>query len=509
MSAIKGRGAKVRTVKQHESKKGSSNENTDSPNLSAIDRASFLEGLQLNYGNPLHSTALEEDLNVEEQYLSVSVSTRPEKNQLVKKGKKRKSGMSCDPEPQHGDADIPSIHSVCRRVAHLTRHQSPFMAGSNRARNIARLLHEYTESIARPPHTKDNLLVYDLGVSDHKTISMELSFQSPLSMPNRQIRFRNLRNINPNTMTLDLQHLSSANFSSRRLKASGLTVHRLADREHQKAYAQSLRDARSQYYSSLINNSTGNSKQLFSTINHLLKPQSPLHSDSTEKQCSNFAAFFTNKVDTIRSLLSSPSAPPVTTADPQPGTTQPLRCFTDISQREEQSDSGGAQQRRKRVLSSEEEDGGEERSWCPSPKTARFYRLGRSRKSSSEKSKSKKSSSGSASPEPETASTDKQRKRQRGGQGGTQLEVVLEAFLDFCDQYRESLESNTLKECVDSFSSNVENQLLEKISTSKELKVLKRENIKVASSIRTKTQRLLDAKNELMSMVPPACQLCY
>ncbi|KAJ4945826.1 hypothetical protein JOQ06_023504, partial [Pogonophryne albipinna] len=136
----------------------------------------------------------------------------------------------------------------------------------------------------------------------------------------------------------------------------------------------------------------------------------------------------------------------------------------------EQSDSGGAQQRRKRVLSSEEEDGGEERSWCPSPKTARFYRLGRSRKSSSEKSKSKKSSSGSASPEPETASTDKQRKRQRGGQGGTQLEVVLEAFLDFCDQYRESLESNTLKECVDSFSSNVENQLLEKISTSKELK---------------------------------------
>ncbi|KAJ4934778.1 hypothetical protein JOQ06_007560 [Pogonophryne albipinna] len=167
---------------------------------------------------------------------------------------------------------------------------------------------------------------------------MELFFQSPLSKPKRQIRFRNLRNINPDTMTLDLQHLSSANFSSvnesvayyneslnslldlhaplktrmvtfsrsapwytgelrriktagrvleRRLKASELTVHRLAYREHQKAYAQSLRDARSQYYSSIINNSTGNSKQLFSTINHLLKPQSPLHSDSTEKQSWN------------------------------------------------------------------------------------------------------------------------------------------------------------------------------------------------------------------------------
>ena len=30
-----------------------------------------------------------------------------------------------------------------------------------------------------------NLLVYDLGVSDHKTISMELYFQSPLSKPKR------------------------------------------------------------------------------------------------------------------------------------------------------------------------------------------------------------------------------------------------------------------------------------------------------------------------------------
>ncbi|KAF3844521.1 hypothetical protein F7725_007684, partial [Dissostichus mawsoni] len=228
---------------------------------------------------------------------------------------------------QLGDAEIPSIYSVCRRVAHLTRHQSPVTAGSKHARNIARLLHENTESIARPPHTQES------GKRG-----------SPLSKPKRQIRFRNLRNINSDTMTLDLQHLSSANFSSvnesveyynqslnslpdlhaplktrmvtfsrsapwytgelrrmktagpvleRRLKASGLTC---------------LRDARSEYYSSIINNSTGNSKQLFSTINHLLKPQTPLHSDSTEKQCSNFAAFFKTKVDTIRSLLSSPSS---------------------------------------------------------------------------------------------------------------------------------------------------------------------------------------------------------
>ncbi|KAF3842404.1 hypothetical protein F7725_024355, partial [Dissostichus mawsoni] len=54
------------------------------------------------------------------------------------------------------DAEIPSIYSVCRRVAHLTRHQSPVTTGSKRARNIARPLHENTESIARSPHTKES-----------------------------------------------------------------------------------------------------------------------------------------------------------------------------------------------------------------------------------------------------------------------------------------------------------------------------------------------------------------
>ncbi|KAK5865229.1 hypothetical protein PBY51_016408 [Eleginops maclovinus] len=301
MSPVKGRGAKVGTVKQHESKKDLSNENIDSPNLSAIDKASFLVGLQLNHGNPLHSTAVGEDLNVldeeeasrkkpggkeipqtskdagkqrgaaekrkdgEEKKKRKPAVGRPGKNQLVQKGKKRKSGMSSDPEPQ------------------------------------------------------------------------------------------------------------------------------------------------------------------------------------------------------------------------------------------EQSD--------KEVLSSEEEDGGDDRNWCPSPKKANVYSLGRSRKSLSEESESRKSSSGSASTEPEKASTDRQRKRKRGGRGGTQLEVVLKTFLDFCEQYRESLESNTLKKCVDSFSSNVENQLLEKISSTKELKVLKRENTKVGSSIRTKTKRLFDAKHELMRGERQVCLL--
>ncbi len=197
--------------------------------------------------------------------------------------------------------------------------------------------------------------------------------------------FRNLKKINLVSLAIDLQQLSSADFSSvtesvdfynrslstlldihapvktrtvtfsrsapwftcelrkmkeagrvleRRLKVTGLTVHRQAYREHQKAYAKSLRDARSRFYSGIINNSSGNSKQLFSTINHLLKPQAHPHLEATKERCDTFIVFFRKKVDNIRSFLSSSSALPVLTADLQPETPQPLCCFSDISQQE-------------------------------------------------------------------------------------------------------------------------------------------------------------------------------
>ncbi|XP_067454678.1 centromere protein U isoform X4 [Thunnus thynnus] len=164
-------------------------------------------------------------------------------------------------------------------------------------------------------------------------------------------------------------------------------------------------------------------------------------------------------------------------------------------QSQEESESDTRQQRRKRVLSSDEEEV-EDTSWKPSPKKHRVYSLGRTRKSSSGMSKSRKSSSGSASAEPEETNRVERKRKRR--QGGTQLEEVLDAFLDFCEQYRESVESKAVKQSIDSFSNNVREQLMEKISSHKELRVLKRENAKVGSLIRTKTQRLLDAKHELM-----------
>ncbi|XP_075960115.1 uncharacterized protein cenpu [Anarhichas minor] len=309
MSAKKGRRAKVLTVPQQQSQKGSSNDQTDSPNLSSIDKASFLEGLQPNYGNPLHSTAVEEDLNV------------PEEDQ-------RSGGKA-------GRKEVPQTAktAVKQRGAAVKRKETE------------------------------------------------------------------------------------------------------RDGENEEEEEKRKRSRRS----------TGGTR--------------PVENQQTKKG---------KKRESETGSGKSSDAAPQEKADPA----------------------------YKRVLSSEEEEGGDEDgSWIPSPKKATVLSLGRGRKS--DKSKSRTSSSGSASAGPEKATRDQQRRKRRGA-GGTETEVVLEAFLDFRDQYRESVESKAVKQAVDYFSSNVEEQLLEKISSLKEFKILKRENAKVGSLIRTKTQRLLEAKHELM-----------
>ncbi|XP_073710666.1 uncharacterized protein [Misgurnus anguillicaudatus] len=232
-----------------------------------------------------------------------------------------------------------------------------------------------------------NLHVYDLGVSDHKVVSMELPFPSPHTKPQRQIQYRNVKKIDAVALAQDLQHLSSGftdrhsiadsvdfynqSLSSlldihaplisrsvsfrrsapwyncelrkmkaagrvleRRLKTTGLTVHKQAYREQKKAYAKALRDAQSRYYSTIINNSHGISKQLFSTINHLLKPPLSSHSETTEEMCNMHINFFRQKVNNIRSHLSTTAVLPLSTADPPFEIVQPLCSFSNATQEE-------------------------------------------------------------------------------------------------------------------------------------------------------------------------------
>ncbi|KAA0724132.1 hypothetical protein E1301_Tti022207 [Triplophysa tibetana] len=118
--------------------------------------------------------------------------------------------------------------------------------------------------------------------------------------------------------TSDLRKMKAAGRAlERQYKASGLTVYKPAYRDHQKAYSKSIKEARSQYYSNIIQNSPGNSKKLFSTINHLLKPQVAPLTGATEEQCNNFMTFFRTKIAKIRSSFSVPSSSSVPTADLQ------------------------------------------------------------------------------------------------------------------------------------------------------------------------------------------------
>ena len=85
-----------------------------------------------------------------------------------------------------------------------------------------------TQHVDAPTHTRghtldlviknsapiSNLVVYDLGVSDHKVISMELPYISPHIKKKHQLCSRNLKNINPVNFTVDLQCLLSAELSS-------------------------------------------------------------------------------------------------------------------------------------------------------------------------------------------------------------------------------------------------------------------------------------------------------
>nr|XP_057919499.1 centromere protein U isoform X2 [Doryrhamphus excisus] len=207
----------------------------------------------------------------------------------------------------------------------------------------------------------------------------------------------------------------------------------------------------------------------------------PKKSDSTKQATSSPAK------PTKRRVQKTSAAGPLN--DEQVKTTQMERSVSgsgEPSNSEEEPDFGT--KRRRNIILSSDENTDEDVSWNPSPpksKKAKMHSLERSQKTSSgQKTSSDKD-------------LNSKKKRERS-QGGTELEAMLDAFLDFCDEYRDSVASTAVTQSIDSFSTIVKEQLLEKIASCKELKAIKRENAKVDSMIRTKRHRLLDAKQELI-----------
>ncbi|KAL7381873.1 hypothetical protein ABVT39_012746 [Epinephelus coioides] len=167
-------------------------------------------------------------------------------------------------------------------------------------------------------HISD-LHVQDIGISDHYAVTFRTPPPSPLTKPQRLISFRNFKNIDSTSLNQHLQLLSPPSNTSltdlmdyynhnlhsildfhaplktrtvtftrsapwfteelRLLKrtgrvlerayvTSGLTVHKLAYREHRRRYAKELSKARSAHYSNIINNNPVLSHQVTSHPPH-------------------------------------------------------------------------------------------------------------------------------------------------------------------------------------------------------------------------------------------------
>ncbi len=83
-------------------------------------------------------------------------------------------------------------------------------------------------------------------------------------------------------------------------------VHRELYNEHVHLYKDALSAAKYEFYSHLIESGDCNTKALFSTVNHLLKPPDslPAHLYCTA-QCDECMSFFSNKITAIHQQLAS------------------------------------------------------------------------------------------------------------------------------------------------------------------------------------------------------------
>ncbi|XP_062380414.1 centromere protein U [Sardina pilchardus] len=139
----------------------------------------------------------------------------------------------------------------------------------------------------------------------------------------------------------------------------------------------------------------------------------------------------------------------------------------------------------------EEEEEEEEDSSMPPKKNARGQKKSRS-SSGSRRKQSRKSSSGSS----DTGAGEKRRKQKV--RNPIDLEVVLEAFQDFVEEYKETVDSNAVQKAIDHMSESFVNQLTEAITATKELTTVKKKNMKLNIAINSKRSKLVDAKNELI-----------
>ncbi len=208
-----------------------------------------------------------------------------------------------------------------------------------------------------------NLQCLDLAVSDHRAIIFNVPASLPRQRPRWTIMFRNIKTVSiqafsslianywttdssistPDDMvvsyntalslsldslaplkirtvsftrpapwfTTELHYMKATGRRLERLyKRTALTVPQLAFKEHVTSYKKVLSQARTRYYSTLIESQQNHPRALFSTINRLLSHRTAPHPSAGSDLCSKFHDFFQAEVDCIhQQLLVPPSTP--------------------------------------------------------------------------------------------------------------------------------------------------------------------------------------------------------
>lgn len=157
-----------------------------------------------------------------------------------------------------------------------------------------------------------------------------------------------------------------------------------------------------------------------------------------------------------------------------------------------------AQSQRRPSISSEEVTD-EDESFHPSKEKRKSSegRQRRARTSSGQQQKGQKQKRKSSSGSSDGGNL---RKKQKHGavKNPIDLDIVLEAFQDFVAQYKETVDSDSVKKAIDAFSRSFEEQLSEMITATKEMNDVKRAAVKMNSTLNHKKTKLLEAKNELI-----------
>ncbi|XP_068561742.1 LOW QUALITY PROTEIN: uncharacterized protein [Cebidichthys violaceus] len=208
--------------------------------------------------------------------------------------------------------------------------------------------------------TINQLSGYDLTISDHLAIIMEIHIPNPEPKLKRTITLPNIKSVCLSSLSAcltekfstltpslspspsDLNCLFHPHCSlvhpgtplhenpetqtrATLQKKNGLTVHTLAHKEYIQQYKLALNSARSTYYSGIIHSGFANPEVLFSTVNKLLKHMDNLSHSSIAEKCNSFLSFYKAKIDTIYNQLATsspaPSNPtPTCDLDPIPST---------------------------------------------------------------------------------------------------------------------------------------------------------------------------------------------